>query len=71
MRWAGHVARIGGAERCIQGLGGGPEEQRPLGRPRCRCENNITTGLQEVGWGAWTGLIWFVAGTGDGLLCMR
>ena len=23
MRWAGHVARIGGGERCVQGFGGG------------------------------------------------
>jgi hypothetical protein len=24
--------------------------------------------LREVGWGAWTGLIWFRIGTGGGLL---
>jgi hypothetical protein len=24
--------------------------------------------LQEVGWGAWTGLIWLRIGTGGGLL---
>jgi hypothetical protein len=27
------------------------EEQRPLGRPRCRWEDNIKMGLQEVGCG--------------------
>jgi hypothetical protein len=28
-----------------------PEEKRPLGRPRHRCEDNITINLQEVGGG--------------------
>jgi hypothetical protein len=39
---------------------------RPLGRPRRRWEDNIKMNLQEVGWGAWTGLIWLRIGTGDG-----
>jgi hypothetical protein len=26
-----------------------PEEKRPLGRPRCRWEDNITMDLQKVG----------------------
>jgi hypothetical protein len=30
-------------------LVGKPEGKRPLGRPRCRCEDNIKTDLQEVG----------------------
>jgi hypothetical protein len=30
-------------------LVGKPEEERPLGRPRCRCEGNIKMDLQEVG----------------------
>ena len=30
---------------------GKPEEKRPLGRPRRRCEDNIKMDLQEVGWG--------------------
>jgi 3-oxoacyl-ACP reductase-like protein len=30
-------------------LVGKPEGKRPLGSPRCRWENNITTDLQEVG----------------------
>jgi hypothetical protein len=34
-----------------------PEGKRPLGTPRRRWEDNIKTDLQEVGWGAWTGLI--------------
>jgi hypothetical protein len=30
---------------------GKPEGKRPLGRPRCRRENNIKLSLQEVGCG--------------------
>jgi hypothetical protein len=30
---------------------GKPEEKRPLGRPRCRREDNIKMDLQEVGCG--------------------
>jgi len=32
-------------------LVGKPEGKRPLGRPRCRLEDNIKTDLQEVGGG--------------------
>ena len=32
-------------------LVGKPEGKRPLGRPRCRWEDNITMDLQEVGCG--------------------
>jgi hypothetical protein len=31
---------------------------RPLGIPRHRWEDNIKMDLQEVGWEAWTGLLW-------------
>jgi hypothetical protein len=47
---------------------GRPEGRRPLGRPRRRWGDNIEMNLQEVGWGAWTGLIWLRIGTGGGLL---
>jgi len=30
---------------------GRPEGKRPLGRPRCRWEDNVKVDLQEVGWG--------------------
>jgi hypothetical protein len=33
-----------------------------------RWEDNTKMYLQEVGWGAWTGLIWLRIGTGGGLL---
>jgi 3-oxoacyl-ACP reductase-like protein len=32
-------------------LVGKPEEKRPLGRPRCRWEDNIKMDLQEAGCG--------------------
>ena len=32
-------------------LVGKPERNRPLGRPRCGCEDNIKIDLQEVGCG--------------------
>jgi hypothetical protein len=46
----------------------GNPEWRPLERPRSRWEDNIKIDLQEVGWGAWTGLIWLRIETGGGLL---
>ena len=42
---------------------------RPLGRHRCRWEDNIKIYLQQVGWGL-TKLIWLRIGTGGGLLYM-
>jgi hypothetical protein len=68
MRWAGHVACMGEGRGAYRNLVGRPEVRRPLGRPRRRWENNIKMDLQEVGWGAWSGLIWLMIGTGDGLL---
>ena len=54
-----------GAYRVVVGK---TEGKRPLGRPRHRLEANIKVHLQEVGWGAWTGLIWLRIVTGGGLL---
>jgi len=39
----------GGGERCLQGFGWRPEDKRPLGRPRCRGEDNIKLDLREIG----------------------
>jgi len=58
MRWAGHVTGIGERRGVYRVLVGKPEGKRPLGRPMCRWEDNIKMDLQEMGWGAWTGLIW-------------
>jgi len=49
MRWAGHVARIGEKRGVYRVLVGKPEGKRLRGRPRRRCEDNITMDLQEVG----------------------
>jgi hypothetical protein len=39
-------------------LVGKPEGKRPLGRPRCRCVDNISVDLREIEWGGmdWIGL---------------
>jgi hypothetical protein len=68
MRWAGHVARIGEGRGAYRILVGRPEGRRPLVRSRRTWEDNIKMYLQEVGLGAWTGLIWLRIGTGGGLL---
>jgi hypothetical protein len=49
-------------------LVGKPVGKRPLGRPRHRWGVNIKMDLQEVGWGAWTRLIWLRIGTAGALL---
>jgi len=43
---------------------GKPEGNKPLGRPRHRWEDNIKMDVQEVEWGALSGLIWLRIGTG-------
>jgi hypothetical protein len=68
MRWAEHVARKGEGRGAYRILVGRPEGRRPLRRPRRRWDDNIKMDLQEMGWGAWTGLIWLRIGTGGRLL---
>jgi len=51
MRWAGHVARLRDRRGVYRVLVGKPEGKRPLGRPRCKWDDNIKTNLQEVGCG--------------------
>ena len=51
MRWAGHVAHMGEDRGVHRVLVGKPEGKRPLGRPRCRWEDNIKMDLQEVAGG--------------------
>jgi hypothetical protein len=48
MRWAGHVEHMGEMRKKYRILVGKPEGKRPLGRPRCRCENNIKMDLREI-----------------------
>jgi hypothetical protein len=51
MRWAGHVARMGGGRTVYRVLAGKPEGKRPLGRPRSRWEAGIKWTL-----GDWLGV---------------
>jgi hypothetical protein len=45
-----HVARIGKKRNAYRLLVGKPEGKRPVGRPRCRCVDNIKMDLLEIGW---------------------
>jgi hypothetical protein len=49
MTWAGHVARMGEGRGVYTVLAGRPERKRPLGRLRCRWEDNIKLDLREIG----------------------
>jgi hypothetical protein len=48
MRWAEHLACTGERRDILVGIS---EEKIPLGRPRCRWEDNIKMNLQEMGCG--------------------
>jgi len=48
MRWAGHVAHAGERRGVYRILVDKPEGKRPLGRHRCRWEDNMKVDLQEV-----------------------
>jgi len=45
--WARHVARMGKKRDVYRVLVGKPERKKPLGKTRCRWEDNIKTYLQE------------------------
>jgi len=51
MRWTGHMARMGEDRGVHRVLVGKPEGKSPLGRTRCRWDDNINMDLQEVGGG--------------------
>jgi len=53
----GHVACMVERRGVYRVLMGKPEGKRSLGRSRHRWEDNIKMGLQQVEWGAWTGVI--------------
>jgi len=59
IRWAGHVTCMGEGRGVYRVLVGKAEGKRPLGRPRCRWEDNIKMDLQEGGCGGmdWIGLV--------------
>jgi hypothetical protein len=50
MRWARHAAHMGEGRGVYRVLVGRPEGKRPLGRPRCRLEDNIKMELRDQ-WG--------------------
>jgi len=63
IRWMGHVACIG-EKRNVYGIVCGKHaSKRPLGRHKCRWEDNL-----QWNWSAWTGLIWLRTGTSVGPL---
>ena len=47
LRWADHVARMKEDRSAFKTAK--PIRKRPLGRPRRRWEDNIRTGLKEIG----------------------
>jgi hypothetical protein len=49
MRWVGYVACMGEGRGAYRVLVGRPESKRPLGRPRCRWEDNIKMDLRDIG----------------------
>ena len=58
-----------GSREANTGFGSGnPKDRGDFERPRRRCEYNIKVYVQEMGWGAWTGLIRLKTGTGGGIL---
>ena len=63
-----HVAHMGERRAAYRVLVGKTGGKKPPGSPRSRWEDNIEMYLQEVGWGAWTGLIWLRRGIGGGNL---
>jgi hypothetical protein len=49
MRWAGHLACMGEGRGVYRVLVGRPKVKRPLGRSRCRWEDNIKLDHREIG----------------------
>jgi hypothetical protein len=61
IRWTKHV-RVEEVRSAYRDLVGEPEGRRQLGKPTCRREDNIKMNFKEIGWGAWSGLIWLRIG---------
>jgi hypothetical protein len=51
LTWAGHVARMEEVRSAFKT--GKPTGKKPLGRPRCRWEDNIRMDLEEIGDNVW------------------
>ena len=59
---SGTCSTCGREERCKLSFGGKYEAITPVGRPRCRWENDIKMDIQETGWRVWTGISWLRLG---------
>jgi hypothetical protein len=46
----GRACSMNGKRNAYMILVGNPEGKRPLGKPRCRCVDNIKMDLREIGW---------------------
>jgi hypothetical protein len=46
MRWVGHVAHMENTHNILVVK---PEGMRPLGKPKCKCKDNIKMDLKEIG----------------------
>jgi hypothetical protein len=66
MGWDKYVAHMAERRGANRDLGRESEGVKPLGRPRCRWEDNIKMNLQGTVWG--NGLVWLWIGRGDELL---
>ena len=51
LRWAGYVGRMRESRGAYRSFVVETEGRRPLGRPRCKWEDNIKKDITEVGWG--------------------
>jgi len=67
----GAIACKGERRGAYRVLVGKPNGKRQLGRTRHRWEDNIKMDLQEMGWGAWTGLMCLRTETSGGHLQTR
>ena len=55
MKWVEHVARMGERRGLYSAFVRKPEGKTPLGRPRCRWEDNIRCIFKKLDVGVWTG----------------
>jgi hypothetical protein len=68
MRGEGHAAHMGEMINAYKMLSGKAEGKKPLAKPRCRWDNNITMALKKQGGKVWNGFIWLRTGTSGRLL---
>jgi hypothetical protein len=50
MRWTRHITRTAEKKKAYRFLVRKPGGERPLGRPRRRCEDNVQIDLRQRGW---------------------